>query len=303
MRLTKKEISPESYERWDLTIEGTHNFVAEGIVVHNTSAHIQWSKGKLSFYSGGESHDPFVALFDQDRLTQYFISRGYDEDCVVRVHGEAYGGKQQGMSKTYGPKLHFIVFDVLVGGSWLDVPNAESYATGLGLEFVPYELVPTEVEALNRERDRDSIVAIRRGMGEGHIREGVVLRPPFEVKNNGGGRCMSKHKRDEFREHKTPRSILNMSAEELLVLSKAEDIADEWCVPMRLEHVLGKLTIDGVEPDMKDIPKVIDAMIQDIYLEGKGEIIESREVRKAIGTRTVKLFKYRMAKKAGLTPE
>ena len=300
MRLTKKEISPEFYERWDLTIEGTHNFVAEGIVVHNTSAHIQWSKGKLSFYSGGESHDPFVALFDQERLIEYFRSREYDEECVVRIHGEAYGGKQQGMKETYGPKLHFIVFDVLVGGSWLDVPAAESYATALGLEFVPYELVPTEVEDLNRERDRDSIVAIRRGMGEGHIREGVVLRPPFEVKNNGGGRCMSKHKRDEFREHKSPRDI---DPDKHKVLDDAAAIAEEWCVPMRLEHVIGQLTVDGKEPDMKDIPRLISTMVNDIYVEGKGEIVEGDEVRKAIGTRAVKLFKARLTKKAGLSSE
>jgi hypothetical protein len=268
--------------------------------VHGTSAHVQWSKGKLSFYSGGESHDPFVALFDQERLTEFFKSKEYHEDCVVRIHGEAYGGKQQGMSKTYGPKLYFIVFDVAIGSLWLDVPKAEEYALQLGLEFVPYELVPTEVDALNHERDRDSIVAIRRGMGEGHIREGVVLRPPFEVRNNGGGRCMSKHKRDEFREHKTPRTVLNMSAEDLLVLHKAEQIADEWCVPMRLEHVIGKLTVDGVEPEMKDIPRVIEAMIEDIYVEGKDEIVEGREVRKAIGTKTVNLFKQRLAKKIAL---
>jgi hypothetical protein len=258
--------------------------------VHGTSAHIQWSKGKLSFYSGGEKHDNFVALFDQERLTQFFKSKEYDEDCVVRIHGEAYGGKQQGMKDTYGPKLHFIVFDVAIGSLWLDVPKAEEYALNLGLEFVPYELVPTEVDALNHERDRDSIVAIRRGMGEGHIREGVVLRPPFEIRNNGGGRCMSKHKRDEFREHKTPRNI-GLDPDKQAMLDKAEEIADEWCVPMRLRHVIGKLTVDGVEPEMKDMPKIIEAMIEDIYVEGKGEITEGREVRKAIGTRTVKLFK------------
>jgi len=268
--------------------------------VHGTSAHIQWSNGKLSFYSGGEKHDNFVALFDQEHLTEYFKSKEYHEDCIVRIHGEAYGGKQQGMSKTYGPKLYFIVFDVAIGSLWLDVPKAEEYALQLGLEFTPYELVPTEVDALNHERDRDSIVAIRRGMGEGHIREGVVLRPPFEVRNNGGGRCMSKHKRDEFREHKTPRTVLNMSAEDLLVLHKAEQIADEWCVPMRLEHVIGKLTVDGVEPEMKDIPRVIEAMVEDIYVEGKDEIVEGREVRKAIGTKTVNLFKKRLAKKIAI---
>jgi hypothetical protein len=260
--------------------------------VHGTSAHIQWSNDKLSFYSGGETHDNFVALFDQDKLTEYFGFK-YEYTDVIRVYGEAYGGKQQGMSKTYGPRLHFIVFDVNINGVWLDVPKAEEYALSMGLEFVPYEFIDSTEENINRERDRDSTVAIRRGMGDGHIREGVVLRPPFEVRMNNGERCMAKHKRDEFREHKTPRLL---DADKQKLLDDAEAVADEWCVPMRLEHVIGALTKDGVEPTMEDVPKVINQMIEDIYVEAKGEIVESKEVRKAIGTRTVKLFKQRLSK-------
>jgi hypothetical protein len=263
--------------------------------VHGTSAHIQWSNDKISFYSGGESHDNFVALFDQDKLTEYFSSK-YNTGDVVRVHGEAYGGKQQGMSKTYGPKLQFIVFDVNVNGFWLDVPKAEEYALQLGLEFVPYELVSTDVVSLNRERDRDSIVAMRRGMGEGHIREGIVMRPPFEVRLNGGGRCMMKHKRDEFREHKTPRDI-NIDPDKQKLLDDAQAIADEWCVPMRLQHVMDRLTANGIECTMQNIPKIIKAMVEDIYVEGKDEVVEGREVSKAIGTATVKLFKKHLQQK------
>ena len=38
-------------------------------------------------------------------------------------------------------------------------------------------------------------------------------------------------------------------------------------------------------------------MVEDIYVEGKGEIVESREVAKAIGTKTVKLYKEYLRKK------
>lgn len=263
--------------------------------VHGTSAHIQWSKGQLSFYSGGETHENFVELFDQDKLTEIFKSAEYPEDTVIRIHGEAYGGKQQGMSKTYGPKLHFIAFDVRIGDSWLSVPKGEEFCFKFGVEFVPYEKVPTTEEALNRERDRDSIVAMRRGMGSGHIREGVVLRPPVEVTLNGGGRMMCKHKRDEFREHKSPRQI---DPDKQKVLEEAEAVADEWCVPMRLDHVLGKMTVNGIEPDMSKMADIIKNMIDDIYIEAEGEIVESREVQKAIGTKTVNLFKQRLRNKA-----
>jgi hypothetical protein len=43
--------------------------------------------------------------------------------------------------------------------------------------------------------------------------------------------------------------------------------------------------------DMSMTPVVIAAMIEDIYREGRGEIVESKETRTAIGTSTAKLFK------------
>ena len=264
--------------------------------VHGTSAHIQWSKGNVAFFSGGEKHESFIKLFDEAKLTEFFKSKGHSEDAVVRIHGEAYGGKQQGMSKTYGPTLHFIAFDVLIDGHWLDVPKAEEYCLAAGVEFVPYEFIETTEIALNYERDRDSIVAVRRGMGEGHIREGVVLRPPFEVRLNNGARIISKHKRDEFREHKSPRN-LGLDPDKAKALEDAEAIAEEWCVPMRLQHVLGQLTVDGVEPKMERMGDIINAMVKDIYVEAAGEIIESRDVNRAIGSKTVKLFKEHLSVK------
>jgi hypothetical protein len=261
--------------------------------IHGTSQHVGYKNGNLVFYHGGETRQLMLDFFNHDALL-YFFSSKFTPDNEVVIFGEGYGGKQQGMRDTYGPKFHFTAFDVKIDGTWLDVPSAEAFCKEAGIEFVPYEFIDATEENINRERDRDSVVAVRRGMGEGHIREGVVLRPPFEVRMNNGERCMAKHKRDEFREHKSSRSVLNMTAEQLLVLSKAEEVADEWCVPMRLEHVIGALTKDGVEPSMQDVPAIINRMVEDIYVEAKGEIVESKEVRKAIGTRTVQLFKQRL---------
>jgi len=99
---------------------------------------------------------------------------------------------------------------------------------------------------------------------------------------------MSKHKRDEFREHKSPRTL---EPDKQKILEEAEAVADEWCVPMRLRHVLDKMKVDGKDPGIEKMGDIIKNMIDDIYLEAKGEIVESREVAKAIGTLTVKLFK------------
>lgn len=278
----------ENLYRNNTVMEFRHCYALEK--VHGTSAHIQWSKDKVAFFSGGEKHENFIKLFDEQKLVDFFKSKGYGDGVVVRIHGEAYGGKQQGMSKTYGPALAFIAFDVRIDDSWLDVPKAEEFCLAAGIEFVPYEYIPTTEEALNRERDRDSIVAIRRGMGEGHIREGVVLRPPFEVKLNSGARVMSKHKRAEFREHKTDRKI-GLDPDKKKVLEDAEAIADEWCVGMRMEHVIDQVKREGFEPKIENIPVIISTMVKDIYTEAAGEIVESREVNRAISTKTVKLFK------------
>lgn len=258
--------------------------------IHGTSAHISWkaAEKKVYFFSGGEKHTNFVALFDETFLQTMFQENFPDQD--VKIFGEAYGGKQQRMSATYGPELKFVVFDVKIDKCWLNVPVAERVALKAGLEFVDYVKVSTDIEALNAERDKDSTQAIRNGCGTGKLREGVVLRPLIEVTTNNGERIMAKHKRDEFRETATPRMV---SQEELQVLEDAKAIADEWCTPHRLDHVLQKLPQDI---DLKQTKTVINAMVEDVYREGKGEIVESNEVTKAISTRAAMLFKKHLQK-------
>lgn len=254
--------------------------------VHGTSANIRWSRGALTFFSGGEKHDRFVGLFDANALTAALTALGHDE---VTVYGEAYGGKQQGMSATYGPTLCFVVFDVMVGNTWLTVPNAADVAAKLGLEFVPFAEGPTDLDWLHGQRDAESEIAIRRGMGPGKLREGVVLRPPFEITMSNGARLIAKHKRDEFRETATPREV---KPEQAAALAAAEAIAAEWVTDERLRHVLDKLSGDL---GMERTPEVIRAMIADVEREAEGEIVVSAESRKAIGSRTVALFKKHIA--------
>ena len=255
--------------------------------IHGTSTHISYKhdEKKVHFSSGGESHEKFVALFDQEALLKAFQE---NFSCDVVVFGEGYGGKQQKMGHTYGPTLKFIVFDIKVDDYWLSVPNAEDVAKKLGLEFVHYVRIPTTIEAIDAERDAESVQGIRNGMGGGHKREGVVLRPLIEMKTNDGKRIMSKHKGEGFGETKTERQV---DPEKLQVLTEANDIAEEWVTPMRLEHVLDKLPQDI---GMEKIPDIIKAMVEDVYREGEGELVQSKAVEKAIGKKTVFLFKKRL---------
>jgi hypothetical protein len=260
--------------------------------IHGTSAHVGFRPSTgLVLFEGGASRNSFLALFDQEKLkatfAQFFAERAW-EDVMLTVYGEAYGGKMQGMSATYGKELKFVAFEVMVGDTWLAVPAAEEVTRKLGFEFVSYEEIDGTVEAVQKALERDSEQAIRNGMGLGHRREGVVLRPPLELTKNNGGRIIAKHKNPEFAENKTPREI---DPNKMKVLADANAIAEEWVTGMRLDHVLDAFT----KPlDLSMTGAVIKAMIEDVVREAGAEIVDSKEARTAIGTRTAKVFKQKL---------
>lgn len=261
--------------------------------IHGTSAHIGWSKhqpinesdiavSQISFFSGGANHDSFVALFNIEELKDKIDEINPPSPCYV--YGEAYGGKEQGMGKVYGKNLKFIAFEVRMGDSWLSVPQAESFAKSLGLEFVHYRLIPVTIEALDAERDLPSEQARRNGMGD-HLREGIVLRPIIELTKNNGDRIIAKHKAEAFKETTTSRPL---DASKLQVLSDAKAIADEWVTRERLNHILSR---GVVEVNIASTGKIIELMMEDILREASGEIIDSPEARRQIGRAVALLFK------------
>lgn len=318
MKLIKKEILPDFFERWDLEIEGTHNFIAEGVVVHNTSAHITFRHKpnaepavEVIYFSGGTKHETFKGLFNESDLINRFAAMTLPIDKELTVYGESYGGREQGMSHTYGTTAKFIAFDVRINDSWLNVPKAEKVVIDLGLEFVHYVKVPTELTTLDAWRDAPSVQAIRNGISQllptdtlvdsnqtvvisdtlGGVvvnprkREGVVLRPLVELTKNNDNRLIVKHKGDDFKETKTAREVVDPAKQK--VLSDAQEVADEWVTFTRLQHVLDKLPGHCMEK-MRDI---IAAMTEDVLREGVGEIVDSPAVKKAISTKTAILYK------------
>lgn len=258
--------------------------------IDGTSSHISFNENKLGFFSGGASYTEFCKLFDAAILETKF--KEISEGRKVIVYGEAYGGKLQGMSKTYGPNLKFAAFDVQIDDVWLNVPHAEAIVKQLGLEFVHYTEISTDLVEIDKARDADSQQAIRNGIGPGKIMEGVILRPLIEVTKNNGNRIIAKHKRDEFRETNTPRKVVD--AEKWKIMQDAKTIADEYVVFERLKHVQQKI---GLDFDMKNTKAFIDAMCEDIKIEADKEIVWSSEVASAIGKNTAILLKRVLAEK------
>lgn len=254
--------------------------------IDGTSQHVRWNieRKKVSVFPGGINYDLTIPNFDLVQLKEKFLETGLNS---VVIYGEGYGGKCQGMSKTYGVDTKFVAFDVKIDNSWLSVPQADDFCQSFGIEFVDYIKIPTDLDLIDTERDRDSVQAIRNGMGTGHKREGVVLKPLIEVTKNNGSRIIAKHKRDDFRETKTPRKV---NQNQLKVLKEAKEVADEWVTEIRLSHVLDKLQNPGIE-HTKD---VILSMINDVKIEGEGEIEWSKSIEKQIGKVTAQIFKKRL---------
>jgi hypothetical protein len=256
--------------------------------IHGTSASVAWRGDHVWLSSGGESATRFATLFDTVALAAVFRELGYAE---VTVYGEAYGGKQQQQAWRYGAALKFAAFDVQCDGRWLDVPSAEALVRKLGLEFVHYAVVNTDVATLDAERDAPSVQATRNGVDGTHPREGVVLRPLIEVIDAYGDRVIAKHKRDDERETATPRKVVDPS--QLTVLADAAAIAEEWVTVTRLDHVLQKLP-QGI--GLAQTRDVIAAMVNDVIVEAKGEIVDSKEARAAIGKKAAAMFHTRIKK-------
>lgn len=251
--------------------------------IHGTSGHICWKfKDKnLHMFGGGSDHNLFLAFFDLDKLRELFINIFPMSD--VTVYGEVYGGNIMGASGNYGNDVKFIGFDVKVNDMWLTVPNAEDICKRLGLEFVDYVKIPTDLDKIDSERDRPSVQAERNGIGV-RRREGVVLRPPIEVVLNNGDRIMCKHKNEHYSERSTYQKI---DDQDLEVLTEADDIASEWVVEQRLLHIVSKI---DKKLTIRDSKEVIDTMKEDIIREAEGEIEVTKEVLKAISHKTSELF-------------
>jgi hypothetical protein len=273
--------------------------------IHGTSAHVRWCPDNgIGYHPGGETMGTFKPLFNEEELVTKFsalhASLPDPRPSLIVIHGEAYGGKQQKNQWRYGPKLKFCAFDVKFKYPdrefWLPVLSADSIVGQLGLEFVHFKQIPCTLEAIDAERDAQSEQAVRNGVtthgGEFIRREGVVLRTLNEELDERGLRIITKHKRAEERETKTERKV---DTSKVQALQDARAIAEEWVVPMRLMHVLGKL--EGEVVDMTRTSEVIRAMIEDVNREGAGEFHPSNTVNAEISKATGKLLKQHLENK------
>lgn len=293
--------------------------------IHGTSAHIKYhADGTLNFSAGGANHQQFVDLFDQRKLLKAFqeiAEAGQMARLPVpvkswTVFGEAYGSKINAQAWRYGKELRFVAFDVLITGAgedpvrydsadpntliftpgtsrhehWFTVPAAHDFVTELlGLEFVHYEVVKSDLATLDAARDKPSTQAKRNGIEGDQPTEGVVLRSLIEKPAANFDRMMAKHKRKEERETKTD----FQPGDKIAVYEAAQAIAQEWVTEERLNHVIQKVCLDQA-PSVKHFQGIVTGMVDDVITEGGEMLVDTPEARKAIGAKASKLFKKRL---------
>lgn len=130
--------------------------------------------------------------FTPDRMRSVFPADDGDTSEIV-LYGEGYGAKIQKGGGNYRADQGFILFDVRVGGLWLDRENVEDIAVKLECPVVPI---------VGRGTLHEAISIVREGLGsrltDAMDAEGLVMRPAVEMLTRRGKRIITKIKAKDF---------------------------------------------------------------------------------------------------------
>ncbi len=211
--IAKKKIDGSKLERFDLHVKNTHNFVAEGIVVHNTNCRVGIIEGEPMAGSMELRRKMPETEKDRETNTYWFPwtlnpvgmmlnAYGLAYKQVI-LFGEVYGAKvQKGYSydSTTG-YVGFRAFDLLIEGRYLNHDDFVAQCEHFGVEIAPVLYKgPFSLPAIKSVADGPTTV------GEGHIREGVVVRPMAERRHPSVGRLVMKYVGDDYLLSKHPDS-------------------------------------------------------------------------------------------------
>jgi len=214
MKLLKKTKLKEHYKRYDLEIEGTHTFVAEGVVVHNTNCRLGFMQsdnynedGKYVYTAG--SHNVRRKPPEEGKSSLYWLP--YDlcpnlkkmmyevwEDCCaatgesgksIVVYGEIYGAGVQDMQYDCVEGKGFRVFDISVGGEYLGHKKYKLFKKHK-IPCVPLLYTgPYDPEKIRELTDGETTLGSE---GKFKGREGVVITAAVEGTNPLIGRKILK---------------------------------------------------------------------------------------------------------------
>jgi ATP-dependent RNA circularization protein (DNA/RNA ligase family) len=164
--------------------------------VDGTNIRVIAQNGKLSF--GGRTDAAQIPKTLLSRLSDLFAQPHANKVSIfecddVVLYGEGYGAKIQKGGGNYKPDgVDFVLFDVAVGGIFLERDNVDDVAAKLGIQSVPIVGTGTLL---------DGVQMIIDGFAStwgNFIAEGVVARPAVELLDRRGNRIITKIKVCDF---------------------------------------------------------------------------------------------------------
>ncbi len=166
--------------------------------VDGTNIRVMWDGSTVSFNGKSDNAQLHVELlnhlqstFTAAKMTLQF-GAGQTQVCI---YGEGYGAGIQKGGGRYRETKGFILFDVLVGDTWLERPNVLDVADGLVCQAVPVVLTGTLPEMVEYVRNGyTSLIA----EDSTHLAEGLVMRPETELFNRRHERVITKLKYKDF---------------------------------------------------------------------------------------------------------
>lgn len=168
--------------------------------VDGTNIRIHWNGHNVIF--GGRTDNAQIPTFLlNDTLYPKFAGTVNEQmfeqkfgETPVTLYGEGYGAKIQKGGGLYREDNGFILFDVMVGETYLDRENIEDVAKSFGIDVVPIVLTGTIQEAVDyvKSAPKSQIANEEKEM------EGLVGTPNVRVFDHNGNRAIVKVKAEDF---------------------------------------------------------------------------------------------------------
>lgn len=162
--------------------------------IDGTNVRVMWDGASITFAGRTEKaefHPDLVKRLEEmflDKISLFIEKFG---DKPVCFYGEGYGaGIQKG--GVYKKTKDFILFDVMVGNTWLERGNVVGIADVFGIECVPIVCGGSLLNAINLVAN-----GLKSHFGD-FIAEGVICKPKVELTNRFGDRVIVKIKTRDF---------------------------------------------------------------------------------------------------------
>lgn len=163
--------------------------------IDGTNVRVHWDGTGVEF--GGRTADAQMPTFLLNRLGQLFprdrVADVFPDATDVMLFGEGFGAKiQKGGGNYIADGQDFILFDVMIGGIFLERQSVEDIASKLGIRVVSVVARCSLLEAIS---------LVQKGFNSSFgpfLSEGLVMRPAVELRTRRGERIIAKVKHRDF---------------------------------------------------------------------------------------------------------